>query len=90
MSNTQKIGVSILQERLKTVSERSGVYRMIDVNGTVMYVGKAKNLKKRLTNYTRLDGLSIRIRQMGQSDRLHIPLSWRKGYCLQQTCRQPL
>lgn len=64
MSNTQKIGVSILQERLKTVSERSGVYRMIDVNGTVMYVGKAKNLKKRLTNYTRLDGLSIRIRQM--------------------------
>ena len=64
MSNTQKIGVSILQERLKTVSERSGVYRMIDVNGTVMYVGKAKNLKKRLTNYTRLDSLSLRIRQM--------------------------
>lgn len=64
MKDNKKIGIALLQERLKSVSERSGVYRMLDKNGTVMYVGKAKNLKKRLTNYTRLDGLSIRIRQM--------------------------
>ena len=64
MSDIHKIGVHILQERLQTISERPGVYRMIDKKGIVMYVGKAKNLKKRLTNYTRLDTLSIRIRQM--------------------------
>jgi len=30
---------------LKELTTRPGVYRMIDANGTVMYVGKAKNLK---------------------------------------------
>ncbi len=64
MSNIKKTGVHVLLDRLGHISERSGVYRMVDKNGTVMYVGKAKNLKKRLTNYTRLDGLSLRIRQM--------------------------
>lgn len=64
MLNQTNIGVSVLQNRLQYVSERSGVYRMLDKNGTVLYVGKAKNLKKRLTNYTHLDRLSIRIRQM--------------------------
>lgn len=64
MIKDKKVGVEVLQACLSQVSERSGVYRMVDKNGTVMYVGKAKNLKKRLTNYTRLDTLSIRIRQM--------------------------
>jgi excinuclease ABC subunit C len=36
---------------LATVSNSSGVYRMLDEAGTVIYVGKAKNLKKRLTSY---------------------------------------
>ena len=37
---------------------------MIGDDNVVLYVGKAKNLKKRLTNYTHLDKLSTRIRQM--------------------------
>lgn len=37
---------------------------MLDENGTVLYVGKAKNLKKRLANYTQTERLSERIRQM--------------------------
>ncbi|MDY6408080.1 MAG: excinuclease ABC subunit UvrC [Pseudomonadota bacterium] len=57
-------GVHILHQKLKTVSERAGVYRMINKDGVVLYVGKAKNLKKRLTNYTHIDRLSARIRQM--------------------------
>ncbi|MBR6412925.1 MAG: excinuclease ABC subunit UvrC [Alphaproteobacteria bacterium] len=61
---TQETGLNILHQKLKTVSERAGVYRMLDSAGKVLYVGKAKNLKKRLTNYTHLDRLSTRIRQM--------------------------
>ena len=61
---SQETGLNILHQKLKTVSERAGVYRMIDAKGTVLYVGKAKNLKKRLTNYTHLERLSARIRQM--------------------------
>ena len=61
---SEKSGVLVLRKKLKTISERAGVYRMLDENGTVLYVGKAKNLKKRLTNYTRLEQLSTRIRQM--------------------------
>ena len=61
---TEKTGLSVLRQKLKNISERAGVYRMLNEKGTVLYVGKAKNLKKRLTNYTHLDRLSTRIRQM--------------------------
>ena len=57
-------GADLIRQKLKTVSERAGVYRMLDAGGNVLYVGKAKNLKKRLTNYTHPDRLSYRIRQM--------------------------
>lgn len=61
---TEKTGVQRLFEKLKNISERPGVYRMISEDNVVLYVGKAKNLKKRITNYTHLDKLSTRIRQM--------------------------
>ncbi|MEW6445880.1 MAG: excinuclease ABC subunit UvrC [Pseudomonadota bacterium] len=43
---------------LKRAPETPGVYRMIDAVGVILYVGKAKNLKKRLASYFRASGLS--------------------------------
>ncbi|CAK6518661.1 excinuclease ABC subunit UvrC [Rickettsia helvetica] len=48
-------GSDLIKSKLIDAPERSGVYRMFDVNKQVIYVGKAKNLKKRLTNYIKSD-----------------------------------
>ncbi|QQV75339.1 UvrABC system protein C [Rickettsia tillamookensis] len=53
---TQEItGSELIKSKLIDAPERCGVYRMFDVNKQVIYVGKAKNLKKRLTNYIKSD-----------------------------------
>ena len=49
---------------LKTLTSRPGVYRMIDITDTVIYVGKAKNLKKRVSSYFRKTGLTSKNRVM--------------------------
>lgn len=49
---------------LKTLTSRPGVYRMIDDTGSVIYVGKAKNLKNRVSSYFRKTGLTSKTRVM--------------------------
>lgn len=57
-------GAAVLKEYLKNVPFSPGVYRMVSAKGDVLYVGKAKNLKKRVTNYTTLERLTNRIQRM--------------------------
>lgn len=57
-------GVEAISAALKTLSGKPGVYRMIDADGRPLYVGKAKNLKKRVTAYTRPSRLPVRIQRM--------------------------
>ncbi|SMN15000.1 Excinuclease ABC subunit C [uncultured Candidatus Thioglobus sp.] len=40
-----------IKEKLKNLTTQSGVYQMLDKQGMVIYVGKAKNLKKRVSSY---------------------------------------
>lgn len=53
----------------KLAPSRPGVYRMIDARGDVLYVGKAKNIKKRITAYARPTGHDTRIERMIASTR---------------------
>ncbi|HPJ23607.1 MAG TPA: GIY-YIG nuclease family protein, partial [Bacillota bacterium] len=41
----------IIRDKLKTLPEKPGTYQMLDSSGRIIYVGKAKNLKKRVGSY---------------------------------------
>lgn len=57
-------GAEIIKNYVQTLPDKAGVYRMIGIEDKVLYVGKAKNLKNRVTSYTRATGLSNRIMRM--------------------------
>ncbi|MDB2416521.1 excinuclease ABC subunit UvrC [Pseudomonadales bacterium] len=49
---------------LKNLTRKPGVYRMLDVQGKVLYVGKARNLKNRVSSYFRASGLATKTMAM--------------------------
>lgn len=70
MTDTPPVhGADVIRSFVKTLPPSPGVYRMFDEAGEVVYVGKARNLKARVTNYTRPEGLDIRIRRMIEATR---------------------
>jgi len=59
-----KSGRDVVAAYLETLPATPGVYRMLDREGNVIYVGKARNLKARVSNYVRLAGHTNRIARM--------------------------
>ncbi|HMT44545.1 MAG TPA: excinuclease ABC subunit UvrC, partial [Chakrabartia sp.] len=57
-------GVAAIRNVLKTLPAKPGVYRMHDARGDVLYVGKARALKNRVTNYTQVERLPQRLKRM--------------------------
>ena len=57
-------GVDVIRENLKHLPAKPGVYRMFGEAGEVLYVGKARDLKARVSNYTRMGGHTQRIARM--------------------------
>lgn len=60
----RKRGVDVIKDNLTRLPGKPGVYRMFGEDDAVLYVGKAKNLKNRVANYTRIGGQTQRIAAM--------------------------
>ena len=57
-------GAEAIRAVVRTLPVRPGVYRMLDARGDVLYVGKARALKNRVTNYTQVARLPTRLQRM--------------------------
>ena len=60
----RKRGVDVIKDNLSRLPAKPGVYRMFGEDETVLYVGKAKSLKARVSSYTRIGGHTQRIAAM--------------------------
>jgi excinuclease ABC subunit C len=57
-------GAALLHEQAATLPNAPGVYRMLDAKGEVLYVGKAKSLRKRVPAYAKPAALGARLQRM--------------------------
>lgn len=57
-------GTELIKSLAKQLPETPGVYRMLNAAGDALYVGKAKSLKKRVSNYTLAARLTVRLQRM--------------------------
>ncbi len=72
-SAAKPVGAAYVAAHLPFFPERPGVYRMLDGAGKILYVGKAKSLRRRLENYAHPERTCMRIQRMiSQIDRIEI------------------
>ncbi len=64
IATPELLGAEAIREALKTMPLTPGVYRMMAADSTILYVGKAKNLKNRVSNYASINQLTTRIMKM--------------------------
>ena len=66
-SHTDKLrmsGVDVIKDQIRRLPGKPGVYRMYGADQELLYVGKARNLKNRVSNYAKLGGHTQRIARM--------------------------
>ncbi len=64
MTEKPRTGHEVIADHLRTLDASPGVYRMLNAASEVLYVGKARNLKARVSSYARPTGHSVRIQRM--------------------------
>ncbi len=57
-------GINVIRDNVRLLPETPGVYRMVSADGEVLYVGKAKALKRRVANYANFGSLPHRLQKM--------------------------
>ena len=64
MINSLELGKKVIKDKIPLIPKNPGVYRMINVSGEILYIGKAKNIPNRLKSYTSDSNLPIRTERM--------------------------
>ncbi|MEM1385417.1 MAG: GIY-YIG nuclease family protein, partial [Pseudomonadota bacterium] len=64
ISHRSRSGPEVIRAQLPQLDDRPGVYRMLDARSDVLYVGKARSLRKRVASYVKLGGHTTRIARM--------------------------
>ncbi len=64
VTDTPATGPAVIRAYLRSLDASPGVYRMLDAQARVLYVGKARNLRARVMSYTRSTGHTARISRM--------------------------
>lgn len=57
-------GVAAIRDTVQTLGRQPGVYRMVDANGDILYIGKARALRNRVSTYTQVERLPQRLKRM--------------------------
>ncbi|WP_448581167.1 excinuclease ABC subunit UvrC [Thermaurantiacus sp.] len=57
-------GVAAIRDTVRTLGREPGVYRMVDANGDILYIGKARALRSRVATYAQVERLPQRLKRM--------------------------